>query len=931
MSADAPTFTGLHRRRQTRRSVRIANALARFFITGAGLGTIFAVALICAFLVWVVVPLFTPGSLTLSHTIPLAHDRPDTPSHIESDEYRVLGYAVFDNARIEVFRLDTGEVLDRIDLFNGTVPSCADYALRNGHAIFAFEDGSVRLAQIAFRTEYAEIQDMDLAYADMQAGEVRDMGTGVVELTPMGQFRRQSLDATVNDPVAIADAPIRLADLSVLSTGPVFCTLSDDAVFHVSAVREKRNILTQQVQLIPSGGSIPIPDIVRRGMPDHLILEGRADSAYLIWNDGHTVRIDTRNRNQPVIAERLDLLEDPDAEITGTTTLIGKTTLVIADSQGTTATWFRVKPPAHLSTPAGALLVESRVLHPPVAERLRPAIASDMPQGIEEETDNYLVCDTSDASVLVRQHILPSGGSGSPVTALAPSKRNRMLAIAHADGTIDLVYVTADRLLKHIDAADAPITNLAMTPKNDGLLVASRDGYALWDLHIPHPETTLAAIFAPVWYEGAAAPAHVWQSSAGDDAFEPKFGLVPLIFGTLKATFYTMIIAVPLAILAAIYTSEFLHPKTKRKIKPTIEIMASLPSVVLGFLAALVFAPFVEDVVPFILLAFFTVPFTVLCAAFVWQLLPASLVRRLDTFRFLFALLAVPLGVLIAWGLAPLFESVLFASDIRAWLAFDPTTPGAADSPFASATPGWIVLLLPLSALAVAGALSAFVNPRIRTRTNAMDRTPAALIHLVKFLIATGATILLAIALAVVLTRVLALDPRNLGSLPGAIDLSPMGTYIQRNALIVGFVMGFAVIPIIYTIAEDALSAVPGHLRAASLGAGATRWQTAVRIIIPTAMSGIFSACMIGLGRAVGETMIVLMTAGNTPILDLNMFSGFRTLSANIAVELPEAVAGGTNYRMLFLAALTLFVMTFLVNTAAEVVRQRFRKRAYQL
>ena len=96
-------------------------------------------------------------------------------------------------------------------------------------------------------------------------------------------------------------------------------------------------------------------------------------------------------------------------------------------------------------------------------------------------------------------------------------------------------------------------------------------------------------------------------------------------------------------------------------------------------------------------------------------------------------------------------------------------------------------------------------------------------------------------------------------------------------------------------------------------------------------MSGLFSAVMVGLGRAVGETMIVLMAAGNTPVLDWNIFNGFRTLSANIAVELPEAVRGGTHYRTLFLAALVLFAMTFVLNTAAEVVRQRFRKRAAQL
>jgi phosphate transport system permease protein len=88
---------------------------------------------------------------------------------------------------------------------------------------------------------------------------------------------------------------------------------------------------------------------------------------------------------------------------------------------------------------------------------------------------------------------------------------------------------------------------------------------------------------------------------------------------------------------------------------------------------------------------------------------------------------------------------------------------------------------------------------------------------------------------------------------------------------------------------------------------------------------------MIGLGRAVGETMIVLMAAGNTPVLDLNVFNGFRTLSANIATEMPEAAEGSTHFRTLYLAALVLFAMTFLINTVAERVRQRFRARAYAL
>lgn len=111
---------------------------------------------------------------------------------------------------------------------------------------------------------------------------------------------------------------------------------------------------------------------------------------------------------------------------------------------------------------------------------------------------------------------------------------------------------------------------------------------------------------------------------------------------------------------------------------------------------------------------------------------------------------------------------------------------------------------------------------------------------------------------------------------------------------------------------------------------GATQWQTLTRLVLISASPGIFSALMIGFGRAVGETMIVLMATGNTPILDWSVFNGFRTLSANIAVEMPEAPHGGTLYRILFLSGLLLFAFTFAINTVAEVVRQRLREKYSQ-
>jgi phosphate transport system permease protein len=370
-----------------------------------------------------------------------------------------------------------------------------------------------------------------------------------------------------------------------------------------------------------------------------------------------------------------------------------------------------------------------------------------------------------------------------------------------------------------------------------------------------------------------------------------------------------MLFGVPIALLAAIYTSEFLSTRARAKVKPAIELMASLPSVVLGFLAALVFAPIIEQILPSVLAAFVMVPLTFLIGAYLWQLLPYGLALRLGRWRLPLIACFLPLGFLAAYVVGPPVERWIFGGDLTQWLDGGGNPAG-----------GWLLLLLPLFAAGAAVFVGAVVNPWLRGKTHDASRAQVAFLALLKFLFATGAAVGLA-WLASLLFAQIGWDARG----------GFIGQYDQRNSLVIGFVMGFAIIPIIFTIADDALSTVPRHLRSGSLGAGATQWQTSVRIVIPTAMSGLFSAVMIGLGRAVGETMIVLMATGSTPITEWNVFNGFRTLSATIATELPEAARGGTHFRTLFLAALTLFLLTFIVNTIAEVVRLRFRKRAYQL
>jgi phosphate transport system permease protein len=644
----------------------------------------------------------------------------------------------------------------------------------------------------------------------------------------------------------------------------VLAVLDAAGGLHFRSVRTRRNLFTGETTLSLAGGDLALGPAASERPPRHLRLDGTGDTAYLVWDDGRTLRIDAAHPAGPRIAETLDLVPEAGSRVTALEFLVGKTSLLVGDDAGRVRAWYRV--------------------------RREDAAARD-------------------GATLLPAHELPPGAAA--VTALAASSRSRMAAAGYADGTIALFQITGERRLAALRTPDAAaVAALALSPREGLLTAVAGDRLARWDIDAPHNESSLKTLLAPVWYEGYDAPAQVWQSTGGTDDFEPKYGLAPLIFGTLKATFYSMLFGLPIALLAAIYTSEFLHPRVRARVKPAVEMMASLPSVVLGFLAALVFAPVLADRLPTALAALVAVPFVLLLGAHVWQLLPARAATRLEGRRLLAIAAALPLGLLAAAVLGGPLERLLYAGDIMAWL----------DGQVGDGRGGWLMLLLPLSALAAALVTTRLIEPTLRRVSRSWSRTRYAAVDLVKFLVLA----LLALASAWLAATVLdaaGWDPRG----------HVLGTYVQRNALVVGFVMGFAVIPIIYTIAEDALGAVPDHLRAASLGAGATTWQTAIRVVVPPAMSGLFSAVMVGLGRAVGETMIVLMAAGNTPILDANLFNGFRTLSANIAVELPEAVQHSTHYRTLFLAALTLFAMTFVLNTVAEIVRLRFRRKAYQL
>jgi ABC-type uncharacterized transport system permease subunit len=411
-----------------------------------------------------------------------------------------------------------------------------------------------------------------------------------------------------------------------------------------------------------------------------------------------------------------------------------------------------------------------------------------------------------------------------------------------------------------------------------------------YEVFAPHLEASAKAYFGKVHYEGYDEPSYSWQSTSGSEDFQPKMSFIPLIWGTFKATIFAMLFAAPLGIFAALYSSEFLDRQSRNYIKPMIELMASLPSVVLGFMAAIVIAPWVEENVVSVVLVGICMPFFLYLLGTWFSKYSATHV----SLRGLYASRRLLLGMLTGAVVVILFlikcgeliERTAFGGDLKAFLAGGKGSGAAL----------WGILLTPF----VMSILWSIPLKKFKKRFKTMAFVMAPLVSLgIGFLISNTSDL-----------------RENLVS-----------TYAQRNTLVISIAMGFAIIPIIYSIAEDALTAVPASLRAASLACGASVWQTTARVVLPTAASGIFSALMVGLGRAIGETMIVVMATGNTAVMTINPFEGLRSLAANIAVELPEAARGGTHYRTLFLSALILFTFTFILNSIAEFLRSRYRTR----
>ena len=869
------TFTGRKKRSATRATVLLSDTIARIVITLGGLATIAAVLLVGVFLFVVALPLFRSTTVQLKQSIP---SRLTGHSLLASglDESGLVAWFC-DSDEITAIELKTGnKLLSRSTKISGLQQASAICHLPNTlRSAIGFKDGTIRIGKLGLSTSYVPEAEIPLLARSLRISELTTVNNDIYLRSSKKIVQKIKLVSEVEDYVSTAlTRPITDIDLAITNSGFCFAALDNEGNIRFEKSTFQNNLLTDEGSVITDGTTLRA-ELIQSDL-NFVRVSGLGDQLFVFTSSGALKRFAIRDVNRPLLMEDRYLLQD-NTSLTQVTRLFGENSFVIGDSSGTIR-----------------ILFNSRDKNP--------------------TTDDGLTTKVT-ATFSTQPNKRHAQDQGTEITSISASPRSRLFAAASSDGMIRLLQATDHSTIAELrsnqETARTQKLQLLLLGSRDQQLVAC-DGKTLttWNISLSYPEASLHSLFGKIWYENYPDREYVWETN-GHDSFEPKFSLVPLLCGTIKATFYSMLFATPISVFAAIYVSQFMTPAWKSRIKPVIEMMASLPSVVLGFIAGLILAPVIERGVMIFITSIFTVPITLLICAFLWQFWSPGLRSRISFWRFPVVLfIALPIGILLGSLTAQPTEFLLFNGDFFAWLH------GRGGSGWG----GWALALFPLSAMVSTFLISRFINPWIRIRSmrwGHVKTVSAALILLFIGLILAG---------VIATAAAMFLDALRLETRSGI-----FGTYVQRNTMVVAIGMSFAIIPLIFTLADDALSSVPDHLRSGSLSTGATPWQTTVRVIIPAATGGIFSAVMIGLGRAVGETMIVLMAAGNTPIMDWNIFSGFQTLSAAIATELPETTQGSTHYRILFLAAVLLFILTFFINTVAEVVRQRFRRRAHEL
>ena len=769
---------------RSNRSRGVKNSLAKWLITLGGISVLFTLVLIFLYLLYVVKPIFESAQIEPKVSINLDLKANDKVLSTGVDELQEVAYEITEAGNIDFYHLKTSAP-EADNQF-----AVGDNAL--SMSLFASDDfnqeqvvnvvnsfsankllhtskGKTLLVQPSFYAKYANDTREIIPQVNYPLGQdsliIDEQQTTLSQLAFAMDDERIVFVAFTDDKRLIKTSFIAEDDFSSSSDG-------DDVEYET---------IFQQIELTED----VIDEI--KVTPDLSLAFIRSASTVYVFSLSDDEEVSLKATITPT-------LDNDDTYLTSMALLSGSSSVLLGDSSGRVSQWFEV------ATESGRQFKQIRSFNANDGETLHDK----------------------------------SKQASSAISAIYTEQYRKSFYTMTESGMVNVFYTTSSAHLWQGKLASAQPEAFSIAPRANGLIIigndpldASKKSLQTFSVHNEHPEVTWQALWQEVWYEGYPEPDYIWQSTSGSDDFEGKFSLVPISFGTIKAALYAMLFAVPIALTAAIYTAYFMTPGMRKKVKPTIEMMEALPTVILGFLAGLWLAPLMEEYLPAIFLLFLFLPLSTLITAFAWHNLPNNWKDKLpETLAPLLLIPVMILAIYAAFSLSGVLELAFFNGDMRQYLTND------------------------------------------------------------------------------------------LGI-----------NFDQRNALVVGIAMGFAVIPTIFSMAEDAIFSVPGHLTSGSLALGATQWQTLIKVVLLTASPGIFSAVMMGLGRAVGETMIVLMATGNTPILDWSVFQGMRTLAANIAVEMPESEVGSSHYRILFLAAFVLFIFTFIFNTAAEFVRQRLREK----
>lgn len=758
----------------------LADKAARVVITLGGGVAIFSVFGIMAFIFSEVAPLMARPKTTPAEQWAVSERlSPSSSLAIGVDEYRDTAFRMTARGDVEFFSLATGKPLQSVsapDLGKSAVTSASRKPRKNWIA-YGAADGRAGWVEVKFRAEYANGERRMVPSAEFgPLAQLAPAGVPINKITG-------AVDPEGSAVIAGADSAGRL----YLSTAP-----AEGARPSVAVISEKGGVSS---------------------------LAMKSDASQLVagMEDGHVQVFELKEG----AATRTETFKARDSAVTAMDFLAGDDGLVVGGMRGSVTEWLPVR---YVKAANGG---KKTVRLGAGNGLLKPGAEMDMPDMDYTSTpERWPGVEFSPAGT--RYHLVRSfEPHKSKVVLVAPSPRDKGFLTASADGAVAYRYSTTGKT-HPVTVAEKQVELAVFAPKADAFYTLGRDGvFNGVSFDARHPDVSFATLFSRVWYGGYNSPKLVWQSTGGTDDFEAKYSLWPLIFGTLKGTLYAMVFSVPIAILGAIYLSQLAPVGLRNAVKPVIELMAAIPSVVIGFLAGLWLSPLIDRHLMAVFMVMLSLPAGWLAVVLAMWAIPRDKRPATGGPRELLFLLPVAV-VAVAAGLflAPYLEGALFGGDLKSWL---------------------------YSTLGV--------------------------------------------------------------------------VYDPRNCIVVGFALGFAVMPIIFTISEDALTAVPQSLASASFALAASRWQTAIYVVLPAASPGIFAAVMLGLGRAVGETMIVLMATGNTPIMDWSVFNGLRAMSATIAVEMPEAPVGGSLYRVLFLVGFLLFAFTFAINTVAEFVSARLRRK----